>query len=106
MQTMKAIRLVQLLMLVGFLFITVTRVLAQDTPAQPDPSPTPAATQAQPSPSPAASLPRVEGVAGHVELDNVIEVQIKNLEKWAQTNEVTKLVPYISGRAIKGNYPE
>lgn len=111
MQTMKASRLAQLLLLVGLLLITVTRVLAQDTAAQPDPSPTPAdstqpgAAQAQPSPSPAAS-PRVTRMFGDVELDDIVEVHIENLEKWAENNDVNKLVPYISGRAIRGNYPE
>ena len=69
-------------------------------------SPQPAATQAQPSPSPAASPPRVIKVIGDLELDDIVEVNIANLEKWAKDNDVTKLVPYISGRAIKGNYPD
>lgn len=43
---------------------------------------------------------------GKVELDDVVEVNIANLEKWAETNDPNKLVPYIDGRAIKGNYPE
>ena len=111
MQTMKASRLAQLLVLVGLLVITGTRVLAQDTPAQPDPSPSPAdgnqpATQAQPSPSPAASPPRVIRKLGDVELDDVVELHIQGLEKWAETHDVNKLVPYIDGRAIRGNYPE
>ena len=112
MQTLKATRLVQLLVLVGTLLITVTSVLAQNTAAQPDASPTPAdspqsgTAQAQPSPSPAASPPRVIKAIGDVELDDIIEVHIQNLEKWAETNDENKLVPYISGRAIKGNYPE
>ena len=112
MQTLKATRLVQLLVLVGTLLITVTSVLAQNTAAQPDASPIPAdspqssAAQAQPSPSPAASPPRVIKATGDVELDDIIKVHLENLEKWAETNDPNKLVPYISGRAIKGNYPE
>jgi hypothetical protein len=111
MQTMKASRLAQLLVLI---VITGVRVFAQDTPAQPDSSPTPAddnqpaATQAQPSPSPspAASPPRVVTKSGNLELDAVIELHVAGLEKWAEKNDVNKLVPYIGGRAIKGNYPE
>ena len=112
MQTTKARRMAQLLLLVGLLVITGTRVLAQDTPAQPDSSPSPAdssqpaTTQPQPSPSPAASPPKVVRMIGDVELDDIVEVHIENLEKWAEKNNVNKLVPYISGRAIRGNYPE
>ena len=113
MQTMKASRLAQAVLLAGFLLFTFTpSVLAQDNPAQPDPSPTetPAPTdtpapQAQTSPSPIAS-PKVIRAIGDVELDDIIELHIENLEKWAETNDVNKLVPYISGRAIRGNYPE
>lgn len=43
---------------------------------------------------------------GHLELDDVVELHVDNLEKWAETHDVNKLVPYINGRAIKGNYPE
>ena len=43
---------------------------------------------------------------GDVELDDVLELHIQGLEKWAETNDVNKLVPYIEGRAIRGNYPE
>jgi hypothetical protein len=110
MQTMKANRLAQLVVLVGLLVITTTRVLAQDTPAQPDASPTPAASPqpaATPSPSPSPGLtPRVIRKIGDVELDDIVEIHIQGLEKWAETHDVNKLVPYISGRAIRGNYPE
>lgn len=100
----------QLFVVVGLVVFTVAPVLAQDDSAQPDQSPTPAGSpqapaQAQPSPSPAAS-PRVARVLGNVELDDVVEVQIDNLEEWAAKNDVNKLVPYIGGRAIRGNYPE
>lgn len=105
MQKMKATRLAQLLVLVGLLVFAVSPVLAQDDPAQPAESPTPAVSP-QPSPSPAASPPKVSSVIGNVELDTVVEVHIDNLEEWAANNDVNKLVPYISGRAIKGNYPE
>jgi len=114
MQTMKASRLVQAILLTGLFLITVTYVLAQETPAQPNPSPTatnesqPVATQPQPTPIAAApdTEPTVHAVVGNLELDDVVEVHIKNLSKWAETNDASKLVPYINGRAIKGNYPE
>ena len=120
MQKMKARRLGQGLLLVGLLFFPVMpSVPAQQgaaqkdqpqqdpAPQEPSParSPQPAQSQPQQSPSPDAS-PRVIRVIGDVELDDVVELHIENLEKWAEKNDVTKLVPYISGRAIKGNYPE
>ena len=43
---------------------------------------------------------------GHLELDDVVELHVENIEKWAETHDVNKLVPYINGRAIKTNYPE
>ena len=45
-------------------------------------------------------------VDGNLELDDIIRVRVDNLDQWADTNDSTKLVPYISGRAINGNYPE
>jgi len=108
MRTFKLNRFAHRLLLVVFI---VTRASAQNTPSQPSPSPTPAngnqstATQASPSPTPVAS-PRVKAVLGNLELDDVVEMHIDNLQEWAQNNDVTKLVPYINGRAIKGLYPE
>ena len=105
MRTFKVNRFAQLL----FILITASAAFAQDPAAQP--SPTPAngnqstATQAQPSPTPVAS-PRVKAVLGTLELDDVLELHIENLKEWAENNDVTKLVPYINGRAIKGLYPE
>ena len=43
---------------------------------------------------------------GHLELDDIVELHIENLEKWAETHDVNKLVPYINGRSIKANYPD
>lgn len=106
-----------------FLLLTATVVFAQDDPAAtPTPAPQDDAVQsAQPSatPTPAASpsaspvvtkiIPRVTQMLGHLELDDILEIRIENLEQWTQANEnndPTKLVPYINGRAIKGNYPD
>ena len=94
------------------LLLSVTIVVPQDD-AEPSPSPTPAGAVQQPSPTPAASplsTPRVESLLGNVELDDIIEFRIKNLEQWVnlntEINDPLKLVPYINGRAIRGNYPD
>lgn len=115
MQKTKARRLGQAVLLVGlFFFPVMPSVPAQQgqpqqdsTSQQPSParSPQPAPSQPQQSPTPDAS-PRVIRASGDVELDDDIEINIENLEKWAEKNDVTKLVPYINGRSIKGNYPE
>jgi hypothetical protein len=112
MQKLKASRLVQTLFLAGLLIITFNSVQAQnDTSGQPSPSPT-ATPAAQPaaSPSPTPDLsPKVIKVIGNLELDDIVEIDVENLEKWSQAaeaNEASRLVPYINGRAIRGNYPE
>jgi hypothetical protein len=115
MQKTKARRLGQAVLLVGlFFFPVMPSVPAQQdqpqqdsTSQQPSPakSPQPASSQPQQSPTPDAS-PRVIRAIGDVELDDDIEINIENLEKWAEKNDVTKLIPYINGRSIKGNYPE
>jgi hypothetical protein len=84
-----------------------------------DPSPSPAARQAgaaqqaqqpQPTPSPSPTPePRLIRMLGHLELDDIVEVHIENLERWVAANEThdpNKLVPYLNGRAIRGNYPD
>ncbi len=101
MQILNASRLALLTIL---LVINVTGVVAQETSAQPSPTPQASPTQT-PSPSPTPK-PKVVRVIGNVELDDIVEVNIENLEKWAETNDPAKLVPYIDGRAIRGNYPE
>ena len=74
---------------------------AAATPAA-SPAAAPAATP-QASPNPA---PKVVSVQGHLELDTVVGVEVENFMEWAATHEATKLVPFINGRAIRGNYPE
>jgi len=112
MQTLKASRLVQTLFLVGLLIVAFNSVQAQNnTSGQPTPTPTPApAAQPAASPSPTPDLsPKVIEVLGDLQLDGLVEVRVENLEKWSQAaeaNEATRLVPYINGRAIRGNYPE
>ena len=103
MQILNATRIA---LLAGFLAINLTTALAQGTTGQPSPSSTPQPVATQ-TPAPAATAePRVIHVAGNVEVDDIVEVKIENLEKWAETNDPSKLGPYIDGRAIKGNYPE
>ena len=115
MQKTKARRVGQSLVLVGLLlFPVIPSVTAQQAQPQqgsaaqqPSPAKSPQPTPSQPeqSPTPDAS-PRVIRAIGDLELDDDIEINIENLEKWAEKNDVTKLVPYINGRSIKGNYPE
>ena len=111
MQTSKLVQLAALLI------ITAGNVLAQGTPlSAPSPSATnaaqPSATPVQPNTGQATVTavkelkPRVIAMSGTLELDDIIEIDVENLEKWAETNDPSKLVPYINGRAIKGNYPE
>jgi hypothetical protein len=109
MQTLKASRLVQTFFLVCLLIVAFNSVQAQNnTSAQSTPTPT-ATPAAQPAASPSPSPPMVTQVIGNVELDDIVEFRIANLESWTlakETNDATKLVPYINGRAIRGNYPE
>ncbi|MGI9066046.1 MAG: coiled-coil domain-containing protein [Pyrinomonadaceae bacterium] len=71
-------------------------------------SPAPAASpQASSAVSPTPSLPKVVRIEeGHLELDELIGVEVEGLSEWAAKNDTSKLVPYINGRAIIGNYPE
>jgi len=83
-------------------FININRASAQ-TPAA-----TPVSTPAPASPAVAANpvlAPKVTAVEGHLELDTIIQVQIDNLNQWVLKNDPSKLVPYINGLAIRGDYP-
>ena len=102
MQTLKASRLVQL---AALLVIGVNVVLAQAPAQQPSPSPTQPDATATPQPV-ETPHPKVIGEVGSLELDDIIEIDVENLEPWAEKNDASKLVPYINGRSIKGNYPE
>src|ERR1043165_5934202 len=95
---MKRIGLFTSLLLSLFLFGIDAR--AQD--ATPSPGATPTASPAA-SPIPA---PHVDAMEGHLELDDIVELHVQNLERWAETHDVNKLVPYINGRAIRGDYPD
>jgi hypothetical protein len=92
-----------------FTILLVTSIVSAQQPSpSPAATPTPTASPTPtPGPSPAPS-PKVVRMNGHLELDTILEVFVENLEQWAQNpnHDPTKLVPYIDGRAIKGNYPE
>ncbi len=92
-----------------FLVFVVLSVSGQE-PNDPAPTQTPAATPG-PSPTPAATpspapTPKVIRVSGNLELDDVVQVEVENFDEWAATHDPTKLVPFLDGRAIRGNYPE
>jgi hypothetical protein len=102
MQTLKLSRLGQL---AGLLIIAVSTAFAQGTTQQPSASPTPTAV-ATPLQPIVAPEPKVIAMVGSLELDDIVEIDVENLEVWAEKNDASKLVPYINGRSIKGNYPE
>lgn len=80
--------------------------LAVSTPG-PSASPASAApAQATPTVEPGPT-PRVSLITeGNLELDVIVAVEVEGLAEWAAVNDTSKLVPYINGRAITGNYPE
>lgn len=84
-------------------------------------APTPRSTPASPTPpvvdtqnagqttnaqSAAIPAPRVIKVEGNLELDDLISVEVDHLAEWTANNDPAKLVPFINGRAVRGNYPE
>ena len=94
--------------LITFVLAGSSFVVAQTSSPTPAPSSTPRAVEAptaSPTPSPAPS-PKVTAVEGHLEVDDIIVVEIDHLAEWAKTNDVSKVVPFLNGRAIRGNYPE
>jgi len=52
--------------------------------------------------------PKVIALDGNLEADDLIRVDVKDLDKWAATptNNPAKLVPFLNGLALLGNYPE
>jgi hypothetical protein len=103
--------------LTGLFFATVLVANAQGNNSQAATTPAPTAvstpaasnsSMANPSSPPAAPAPspKVIAIQGHLELDDVVGVEVQNFAEWAATHDPTKLVPFINGRAIRGNYPE
>jgi hypothetical protein len=53
--------------------------------------------------------PRVIGLTGNLEADDLITVEIDHLAEWVERNPANnpaKLIPYLDGLALRGNYPE
>jgi cell division protein FtsB len=66
-------------------------------------------TAANAQPSATSPPPKVTKVVdGHLELDDIIQIEVDHLTEWMNVagNDPRKLVPYINGRAVRGNYPE
>ena len=66
------------------------------------------AQTANPQPTPTVQ-PKVTAILdGHLEADDLVKVEVDHLAEWAAIpkNDPSKLVPYINGLAITGNYPE
>lgn len=107
--------LTALALLLSYASIANAQVTPQttETPA-PNESRTVAVPSAAPTPSPHAApvvslsrSPKVTAITdGHLELDDLVDVEVDGLAEWAVKNDTSKLVPYINGRAIGGNYPE
>lgn len=99
--------LIVLSALIGLVVVRALSVDAQTASPTPVPSPSPKAVAAQtasPTPTPAPP-PRVIAVEGHLELDNIIKVEVEHFSEWAATHDATKLVPFLNGRAVRGDYP-
>jgi hypothetical protein len=52
-----------------------------------------------------SAQPKVIGLEGNLEADDLIRVEVDHLGEWAATNNPAKLVPYLNGLALRGNYP-
>jgi hypothetical protein len=83
---------------------------ATPEPSTPSATSSPSPTQADGSQSDVSTVqPKVtKVVGGHLELDDIILLEVDHLADWMNTgtHDAKKLVPYINGRAIRGNYPE
>jgi len=95
------------LLLKSCLLLMAFAGLASAQTATPSPAATASPSAAVPSPTPAPiAPPKVIAIEGNLELDDIIRVKVDNLNEWAAKNDPSKLVPYLNGRAIRGNYPE
>src|SRR6266404_2414458 len=63
----------------------------------------PISSASQTAPTP---RPKVTGLEGNLEADDLIRVFVDNLDEWAKSGDASKLVPYLNGLAIRGNYPK
>lgn len=95
---MKPIKMagIALLALLGFMLATTHRVAAQTA--------TP--------PTTSSVQPKVTGLEGNLEADDLIKVDVEHLAEWVANpnhepnHDPAKLVPYLNGLALLGNYPE
>lgn len=96
------------LLALAFVLAVIPASSAQTSAPSPSPagSPSPVTSPTSSASPAAAAAPKVIAVEGHLELDVVIQVEVDHLNEWAEKNDPSKLVPYINGRAIRGNYPE
>lgn len=46
--------------------------------------------------------PKVTGLEGNLEADDIIRVDVEHFAEWAAAKNPTKLVPYLNGIAIRG----
>ena len=106
------IRLIKILKLSAIALFVVVAAIAPFTMRAQSPSVTPSPLPL-PSPGPApasspspASAPKVISVEGNLELDDIIRVEVDHLNEWMKKNDASKLVPYLNGLAIHGNFPE
>ena len=118
MENTKANRVALAFLVLGPLFTSALDAFAQGTNARVEATPAattlpePVATppqQGAPTSMPTTVVvpqPKVTSIGGHVELDNIIDVGVEHLSEWAEKNDAAKVIPYINGRAIRGNYPE
>ena len=101
-----AVLLLFLIVLIVRLAIGGGTVNAQTASPTPAPIPSPQVVEVtRPAPAPAPS-PKVVAVDGHLELDTIVGVEVEHFSEWAATHDPTKLVPFINGRAVRGDYPE
>lgn len=108
MKTRTTVFLIVLSALIGLVVVRVLAVDAQTAAPAPGPAPSPKVAEAQaaaPTPSPVLA-PKVKAIQGHLELDELVGVEVDHFSEWSATHDPTKLVPFINGRAVRGNYPE
>ena len=96
------------LFLLSALALSISLAADMSSRAQ-SPSPTPALVS-QPTPGPTVApastmAPKVVAVEGNLELDDIIQVEVDHLNEWAARNDASKLIPYLDGLAVHGNYP-
>lgn len=59
-----------------------------------------------PPAAPVVAAPRVVSLSGELGVGGAIRVGVSGLGPWAATHDATRLVPFLNGRAIRGDYPD